>query len=346
MVMEMKSIKEKILKLQKHGMTGVSYMGPVFTMAALSKVIAIFLIARGFYYVGDFFGQFASILYSFIFPVFSMFVAYSIADKPGLIPGFVIGWLSSNTIGNIPRSGILGALIFSIIAGYVVKYAAEKIEFKDLYNSVVPTFIIPLITTILLVPVYLFFAGTIFNPLNMLLIKVVDSSGIIGQVIYSIITAVAIASDLGGPINKTAILFGTLLSAEMIIPMTAINLAIVIPPIGIGLSTIIDIFFKKHGVYDEDMKEMGKDSIKLGLIGISEGGLPFLYAKPKETSIVNMIGAVAGSVVAITLGAKQWLPIPAIWGWLMAENVPAYVIGLIVGVIVTAAGNVIIRLRD
>jgi PTS system fructose-specific IIC component len=275
-----------------------------------------------------------------------MFIAYSIADKPGLMPGLAAGWIASNSIGKLPDTGFFGTLILAFIAGFLVKFIAEKVKFKDLYNSTVPTFIIPLLSIVFLVLIHVFFIAPIFGSFNQVVIRLAKESGMLGQIIYAIITAAAVAADLGGPVNKTAILIGTPLSAEFIMPMTAINLAIVIPPLGIGLSTMIDRLFKKHGVYDEDMREEGKNAFNLGLIAISEGGLPFLYEKPKGTMIVNVIGSVTGSVIAVAMGAVFWYPIPSIWGWLFVENIPAYITGLAAGVLISAIGNVIIRLRE
>jgi PTS system fructose-specific IIC component len=342
----MKKIKQEFNKLQKHALAGISYMGPLFTIAAIAKFASIMFSKIGLTEIGIYSENISILLFSLILPVFSMFICYSIADKPGLMPGLAAGWLASNSIGSLPDTGFFGVLVLAFLTGYLVKNTAEKVKFKDLYNSVVPTFIIPLFTVILLIPVYFYLIAPIFGSINYAIINLVNYSGKGGQIIYAIITSAAIAADLGGPINKTAILFGTPLSAEFILPMTAINLAIIIPPIGIGVSTKIDKFLKRKSIYDEDMREMGMDALKLGLTGISEGGLPFLYEKPKGSMIINVIGSAAGAVVAVALGAVQWYPISAIWGLLLVQNIPAYIVGLIVGVIITSIGNIIIRVKD
>lgn len=342
----MENIKEKLYTLQKHAMMGISYMGPVFTIAALSKILAGECTKIGLLQISVYLNQLASMVYLFIIPIFSMFTSYSIADKPGIVPGFIAGWIAINGLGNSAGSGVLGVLVFTFITGYFVKFVSQKIKFKDLYNSIVPTFLVPLAATIFLPAVYLMFIGPVFAPVHNYIIELIRESGSTGQIIYAIITAAAISYDLGGPVNKTAILFSTLLAAVHVLPVTAINLAIVIPPVGIGLSTVIDRLFKKGGVYDDDMREMGKDSYKLGLIAISEGGLPFLYEKPKESLVVNITGSIIGAVIAVSLGAVQWYPISAIWGWFFVKNVPAYILGLAAGVLITAIGNVLIRMKD
>lgn len=342
----MKKIKQCLIVLQRHSIMGISYIGPLFTMAGIIKVSSNLLTYFGFIAAASYTELIAGFLFSLILPVFSMFIAYSIADKPGLIPGLASGYLASNSIGGYPDTGFFGTLALAVFVGYLVKYIVKKISFNDLYNSIVPTFLIPLISIFILLPLHLFLIVPIFGHFNQFFIYAVNVTGKAGQIVYAAVTAAAISADLGGPINKTAILFGTPLSSEFILPMTGINLAIVIPPIGIGLSTIIDKFFKKDGVYDEDARETGKVSAKLGAIGISEGGLTFLYEKPLKTMMVNIIGSVAGAVTAVFLGAVQWYPIPAVWGLLLVKNIPAYLIGLSVGVTITAVGNVIIRLKD
>jgi fructose PTS system EIIBC or EIIC component len=346
LVIFMKEIVQSLAKLRKHAMTGISYIGPLFTMAAIVKIAAEIFIKLHLNEIGMYIDNIALLLFSLILPVFSMFICYSIADKPGLIPGLAMGWIASNSIGDIPDSGFFGVLLLAFLTGFFIKFAAEKISFKDLYNSVVPVFIIPLLTVIVLIPIHILFIAPVFGSINLIIMRMVNQYGITGQIIYAVITAAAVASDLGGPINKTAILLGTPLSAEFILPMTAINLAIAIPPIGVGLASLAGRFLKISKIYDEDMEELGKDALKLGLIGISEGGLPFLYDKPRGSIIVNIIGSVSGAVIAVALGAVHWYPVSAIWGWLFVENLSAYIAGYAAGVIITALGNMIIRYKD
>lgn len=149
--------------------------------------------------------------------------------------------------------------------------------------------------------------------------------------------------DLGGPINKAAGAIAIGLAADQTFPLTARVLAIVIPPIGLGLSTIIDRFVVKRRVYPEDLRVAGGTSFILGFIAISEGGIPFMLRNPLITIPINVLGAVIGACTAVALGAVQWLPLPAVWGWPLVEHLPAYLLGLLVGVIFVAFTNIFTR---
>ncbi|MDR0926013.1 MAG: PTS fructose transporter subunit IIABC, partial [Hungatella sp.] len=132
-------------------------------------------------------------------------------------------------------------------------------------------------------------------------------------------------------------------ASDQVFPLTSRVLAIVIPPIGLGLATMLDRFVVKRRVFPADLRVVGGTSFLLGFLAISEGALPFMLRNPLITIPINMIGAIAGSCIAVALGAVQWLPLPAIWGWPLVENFAAYFIGLAVGALFIALANIFIR---
>ena len=96
-------------------------------------------------------------------------------------------------------------------------------------------------------------------------------------------------------------------------------------------------------MFDENLRVVGNTSILLGLIAISEGAIPFMLKNPLITIPINVIGAIIGSITAVMLGAVQWNPLPAIWGWPLVENLWAYILGLVVGCMFIALANIFIR---
>lgn len=361
--------KENFLKtLSTSVMTGISYMIPLLVAAGLMIGIATLLwsyalhlpvaeiadpkynTATGMVLYTHYLNVFGSMLLKFIYPIFGMFAAYSIADRTGLIAGFAGGLFAGGlhytffgiTDGVIP-SGFLGALVLGVLAGIIVKWLNEKIKVSKNLQAIKPMFLVPGISVLLVFILNYLLVQPVFGGINQLMTHWITSMSGSGSLVLSAIIAAATAFDLGGPINKAAGAIAIGLAADQTFPLTARVLAIVIPPIGLGLSTIIDRFVVKRRVYPEDLRVAGGTSFILGFIAISEGGIPFMLRNPLITIPINVLGAVIGACTAVALGAVQWLPLPAVWGWPLVEHLPAYLLGLLVGVIFVAFTNIFTR---
>ncbi|MGY3777974.1 fructose-specific PTS transporter subunit EIIC [Isobaculum melis] len=361
--------KKKGLKdeLMAAVMTGISYMIPLLVAAGLMLGIAklIWILALGMdpVTIGDaayndaggitgflhFLDAFGNMLFKFIYPVFAMFAAYSIADRTGLIAGFAGGIFAGGLHytfwgieGGIP-SGFLGALVLGLAAGYSSRFLNEKIRLSKNFSAMKPMFLIPGLSVLFIFILNLYVVDPVFGGLNQLIAKGIESMSGSGQLGLSAIIASATAFDLGGPVNKAAGAIAIGLSTDGIFPLTPRVLAIVIPPLGLGLSTMIDRYVVGRRVYPQDLRVAGGTSFLLGFLAISEGAIPFMLRNPLITIPINIIGAIVGSCTAVALGAVQWLPLPAIWGWPLVTNLPAYLIGLVAGVLVIAFGNILVR---
>jgi fructose PTS system EIIBC or EIIC component len=183
----------------------------------------------------------------------------------------------------------------------------------------------------------------VFGGLNALLSEWITAAQGAGNVVLASIIAAATAFDVGGPVNKAAGAIAIGLAADQIYPLTARVLSIVIPPIGLGLATVIDKYVVGRRVFDANLRVAGNTSLLLGFIAISEGAIPFVLRNPLITIPINIIGAILGSVTAVVLGAVQWYPLPAVWGWPLVENIWAYLIGMVVGAGFIAFANIFIR---
>ncbi|MGL4402606.1 MAG: fructose-specific PTS transporter subunit EIIC [Fusobacteriaceae bacterium] len=293
--------------------------------------------------------KFGGLIYKFMYPIFSAYLAFSIAGKTALVSGLVGGAFAGglhhtfwNMKGQVP-SGFFGAIILGIIAGYVSKIANDKIKVTKNLNAMKPMLIIPAISSIAILIANLYFVDPVFGALNKMLMEVIKATDASGAVLLSSIIAACTAFDLGGPINKAAGAIAIGLAADKIFPLTPRVLAIVIPPIGLGLATVIDKHIVGRRVFSDDLKVVGETSILLGFIAISEGAIPFMIQNPFITIPLNIIGAVLGAVTAVSLGAVQWLPLPAIWGWPLVTNFTAYFTGLTVGALFIAISNIFVR---
>ena len=126
-------------------------------------------------------------------------------------------------------------------------------------------------------------------------------------------------------------------------PPRSIAVAIVIPPIGLGLATLIDHRLTGKRLFSPQLYPQGKTAMFLAFMGISEGAIPFLLENPLATLPAYMAGAIAGAMTATALGAVQWFPESAIWAWPLVTNLGAYMLSIVVGAAITALLVVIIR---
>lgn len=359
-----KGVKEEIMAAV---MTGISYMIPLLVagglMLGIAKLIWVLVLgldpvtiaaneyatSGGLTQFLHYLDGFGNMLFKFIYPIFGMFAAYSIADRVGLVAGFAGGLFAAGLHytfwgidGGIP-SGFLGALVLGLAAGYTAKFLNEKIKVHKNFNAIKPMFLIPGISVLVIFILNLYVIDPVFGSLNQAIANAIISMSGSGQLALSAIIAATTAFDLGGPINKAAGAIAIGLAADEIFPLTARVLAIVIPPLGLGLSTMIDRFVVKRRVYPQDLRVVGGTSFLLGFLAISEGAIPFMLRNPFITIPINIVGAVVGSCTAVSLGAVQWLPLPAIWGWPLVTNLPAYLTGLVVGVLIIAFLNIFVR---
>ncbi|WP_251862225.1 fructose-specific PTS transporter subunit EIIC [Clostridium sp. Marseille-Q2269] len=359
--------KQSILsEMTQSIMTGISYMIPIIVAAGLMMGIAK-LGAMGFGIVNEignakyavspnqiikilhYLDAYGSMIFKFMYPIFSAYVAYSIADRGGLLSGFIGGAFATGlhytfweVKGGIP-SGFLGALVLGLVAGYVSKLVNEKIKLSKNFAAMKPMFFIPAISVLAVFFINFYIVDPVFGSLNLWLKNTIQSASGAGTYSLCMIIAAATAFDLGGPINKAAGAIAIGLAADHIFPLTARVLSIVIPPMGLGLATILDKYIVKRRVFDENLRFTGRTSLLLGFLAISEGAIPFMLKNPLITIPINIIGAMIGSVVAVALGAVQWNPLPAIWGWPLVENLWAYLVGLLSGVLFIALTNIFVR---
>ncbi len=347
-------------------LTGISYMIPVIVAAGLMIGIAK-LASMPFGLVNEIndikyatspnelfvilhhLDKFGGMIFKFMYPIFGAFVAYALADRVGIVSGFIGGVFAAGLHytfwgieGGIP-SGFFGALILGLAAGYISKYLNEKIKLSKNLQAMKPMLIIPAISVLSIFFLNFYIVDPVFGGLNALLRGWIEAAQGSGNVVLASIIAAATAFDLGGPINKAAGAIAIGLAADHIYPLTARVLAIVIPPIGLGLATVIDKYVVGRRVFDENLRVAGNTSLLLGFIAISEGAIPFMLRNPLITIPINIIGAILGAVTAVLLGAVQWYPLPAIWGWPLVENVWAYLVGLAVGALFIAFANIFVR---
>ncbi len=333
--------------VKQHILTGVSYIIPV--VIAASVIMGIARIGGMFFDVTDIWdasyaesGGLLSFFHTLdglggtalglMLPILAGFIAYSIAEKPGLASGFTGGMIASN-IG----AGFFGALFAGLFAGYITRYLVRKIKIKGAAASVGPVFLIPVGSVLATVLVTNYVIGVPFTAFNTFLEVTLSNMSGTSSIVMALILGAMVGFDLGGPVNKAAVVTAMgLIESGLYLPNTAVQVAIIIPTLGYGIATIL-----KGEKFSSGYKNAGSASFIMGIVGISEGAIPFTLANPKKLVIFNMLGCAVGAAVAVGLGAVNQIPISGIYGWLLVEKWPVYVVGILIGSMIVAIGAII-----
>ncbi|RBP58739.1 fructose-specific PTS system IIC-like component [Alkalibaculum bacchi] len=319
---------ELLKDTRKHLVTGVSYMLPFVVAGGVLLALSVMLsgtpsapesgILKDIWDIGV--GGM-----SLFVPIMGGFIAFSMVDRPGIAPG-AIGAYLANSIG----AGFLGGMLAGILAGIVVYYL-KRIKVPPIMRSIMPIFIIPLVGTFVVGGLIVWVLGIPIAALMTALTTWLSGMSGTSKIVLGIILGSMIAFDMGGPLNKVAFGFAVGLVATNPQVMAAVGVAICTPPLGLALATFIAP--KK---FTTEEKESGKAAIIMGLIGITEGAIPFAAADPLRVIPSIMVGGAAGSVTSLLLNAANHAP----WGgWIVlpvVENIFGYIIATIVGVVVTA----------
>lgn len=366
-------------EVSKHLMTGISYMIPVLIMGGLvgafSQIIPYVYLGLSpdvsildAINSGNFTGlnfsllklaqlmqSFGFTLFGFAIPLFAAFTAFSIGGKTAFATGFIGGYIAVKPIATLllvdgkwkevapVPSGFLGAIIIAFTIGYFVKFLNEKIQLSKNWLAFKTTFLIPMISAIVTMILMIYVITPFGGLVNEWIKAVLESAGKSGQYMYAFILSATTAFDLGGPVNKAAGFVALGFTTDKILPVTARNIAIVTPSIGLGLSTLLDKILVRRRVYDKQFYEAGKTSIFLAFMGISEGAIPFALERPMFTIPLYVVGSIIGAMTGVTLGAVQWFPESAIWAWPLITNIFPYILGIAVGSLFIAIVNIYYR---
>ena len=325
----MKDIVKIFKEIRQHLMTGVSHMIPFVIAGGILLSLAVVLGGKGSVPENPILKDIFDIGvagFELMIPMLAAYIGYSIAGRSALAPAAIAG-----LVGNKIGAGFLGALFAGIIGGIVVFYL-KKIKVPDVFRSIMPIFVMPLIGTFITAGIMMWVIGKPIANVTVLLTEWLQNMSGTNTILLAVILGMMIAFDMGGPVNKVAFSFMILSVSEQIYTIPAmIGVAICVPPIGLGISTLIAP--KK---YSDEEKETGKAAILMGLVGVTEGAIPFAAANPLRVIPALMAGAACGSVTAGLLGAK----LSSSWGGLIVlptvENKIGYIIAVLVGASVTA----------
>jgi len=323
--------------IYKHLMTGVSYMLPFVVAGGI--LIALAFALGGIYVFKDsnqgtlgwaLFQIGAKSAFALMVPILAGFIAFSIADRPGITPGMVGGMLAAST-----GAGFLGGIIAGFFAGYTTDWLNRHIKLHRHLEGLKPVLILPVLGSLLVGLLMIFVVGT---PCAHILTAVGDwLKGMQGSsaILLGALIGAMMAFDMGGPINKSAYTFCTgLLASQVYTPMAAAMAAGMTPPLGIALATML---FANR--FTKDEREAGKAAAVLGISFITEGAIPFAARDPLRVIPALMVGSAITGALSMTMGCELHVPHGGIFVLPIPDAVSHlgfYVLSLIIGTVVTA----------
>ncbi|RNM10190.1 PTS fructose transporter subunit IIBC [Dickeya undicola] len=316
----------------RHLLTGVSYMLPMVVAGGLCIALSFVFGITAFKEEGTLAAALMKIgggsAFALMVPVLAGYIAFSIADRPGLTPGLVGGMLAVST-----GAGFLGGIIAGFLAGYLARAISNHVTLPQSMSALKPILIIPLVATLITGLIMIYVVGTPVAKILTGLTGWLQSMGTANAVILGAILGGMMCTDMGGPVNKVAYVFGTtLLSSQVYAPMAAVMAAGMVPPLAMGLATFIAA--KK---FTANEREGGKAAVVLGLCFISEGAIPYAARDPMRVLPCCILGGALTGAISMAIGAKLMAPHGGLFVLLIPGAITpvlGYLLSIIAGTVV------------
>ncbi|MFD5397532.1 fructose-specific PTS transporter subunit EIIC [Streptomyces sp. NPDC127097] len=338
-------------RLRKWLMTGVSYMVPFVAAGGLLIALAFAIggytinkapsVAEHFLWTESaswaaLLFQIGSVAFGFLVPVLAGFIAYGMADRPGLVPGFVGGAIALTI-----NAGFLGGLIAGLLAGAVVM-AIQRVRIPPVLRGIMPVVVIPLISAAIVG--FLMFL-VIGKPIAALQKGLTDwLSGLTGAnaIILGVILGLMMCFDLGGPLNKVAYAFavGGLANPNegSLKVMAAVMAAGMVPPLAMALATTV-----RGRLFTKAERENGKAAWVLGASFITEGAIPFAAADPLRVIPSAMAGGAVTGALSMAFGCTLRAPHGGIFVVPLIGQPFLYLLAIAAGVGVSTALVILLK---
>ena len=332
--------KAVLKEIQKSFLSGVSFMMPAVVAGGIMLAISLATgdkTETGVVVTNQLMKQINVLgkgAFAMMIPILGGYISYTIAGKPGLAPGMILGYIANNPVnvnGVDVKSGFLGAMLLGVGAGYLVKWM-KGWKVSKTVKTILPILFIPTISIFVLGLIYIYvIAGPLsifMNGLTSIMSSLNGSSAILLAIFIGLFGEV----DMGGPITKSVSMFTLALMNEGIYePNGMFRIAVAVPPLGIFLATR---FFKNK--FNQGDKDTAVAAGIMGLIGITEGAIPFAVADMKRVLPSTMIGTAVGCVVGAIGKVKCYVPHGGFVVLPVVENKLWFVAAIIIGSCVTA----------
>jgi PTS system fructose-specific IIC component len=325
--------KQEKTGVYKHLLTGVSFMLPMVVagglLIALSFVFGIHAaeepgtLAAALKQIG------AGAAFQLMVPLLAGYIAYSIADRPGLAPG-MIGGLLASTLG----AGFIGGIIAGFLAGYSAWAVNRYAKLPPSLEALKPILIIPLLASAFTGLVMIYVVGQPVAAMLAGLTHFLDTMGTANAVLLGVLLGAMMCVDLGGPINKASYAFSVgLLASSSGAPMAATMAAGMVPPIGMGIASFI-----ARRKFAQSEREAGKAALVLGLCFISEGAIPFAAKDPLRVIPASIAGGALTGALSMYFGCKLMAPHGGLFVLLIPNAINhalLYLLAIVAGSLVT-----------
>lgn len=318
----------------KHLMTGVSYMLPIVVAGGLTIALAF---ALGGIYAGDQEGTIAAALsligggtaFTLFVAVLSGFIAFSIADRPGIAPG-LIGGMLAHSLG----AGFLGGIVSGFLAGYFTRFVNNRLRLPANLEGLKPVLILPFLSTVVVGLSMIYVIAPPVQAINNAMTAWLNGLQGTNAVVLGVILGAMMAFDMGGPVNKAAYTFAVgLLASEVYTPMAAVMAAGMTPPLGLALAAWL---FKER--FDAEEREARGPALVLGISFITEGAIPFAAKDPFRVIPALMLGSAVTGALTMVGGVQLLVPHGGIFAVLIpgaVTNLPLYAAAIAAGTAVT-----------
>ncbi|MET3078101.1 PTS fructose transporter subunit IIBC [Pantoea leporis] len=325
----------------RHLLTGVSYMLPMVVAGGLSIALSFAFGITAFKEPGTLAAALMQIgggsAFALMVPVLAGFIAFSIADRPGLTPGLIGGMIATSI-----NAGFLGGIIAGFIAGYAAKMLSSKVKLPQSMEALKPILIIPLVASLITGLLMIYVVGKPVAGIMTGLTTWLANMGTANAVLLGAILGGMMCTDMGGPVNKVAYAFGVgLLSSQTYAPMAAIMAAGMVPPLAMGLATLV-----ARRKFNKGQQEGGKAALVLGLCFISEGAIPFAARDPMRVLPCCIIGGAVTGAISMAIGAKLMAPHGGLFVLLIPGAITpvlGYLLAIVIGTAVAGLGYAILK---
>ncbi len=325
----------------RHLLTGVSYMLPMVVAGGLSIALSFAFGITAFKEQGTLAAALMQIgggsAFALMVPVLAGFIAFSIADRPGLTPGLIGGMIATSI-----NAGFLGGIIAGFIAGYAAKLISGKVKLPQSMEALKPILIIPLFASLITGLLMIYVVGKPVAGIMNGLTHWLANMGTANAVLLGAILGGMMCTDMGGPVNKVAYAFGVgLLSSQTYAPMAAIMAAGMVPPLAMGLATLV-----ARRKFNKGQQEGGKAALVLGLCFISEGAIPFAARDPMRVLPCCIVGGATTGAISMAIGAKLMAPHGGLFVLLIPgaiTPVVGYLMAIIIGTAIAGLSYAVLK---
>ncbi|WP_313445465.1 PTS fructose-like transporter subunit IIB [Pseudomonas sp.] len=325
----------------KHLLTGVSFMLPMVVAGGLLIALSFVFGIEAYKEPGTLPAALMQIggeaAFKLMVPLLAGYIAWSIADRPGLAPG-MIGGLLASTLG----AGFIGGIVAGFLAGYSAKAIARWARLPSSLDALKPILIIPLLASLFTGLVMIYVVGQPVAAMLVGLTHFLDSMGTTNAILLGLLLGGMMCVDLGGPINKAAYAFSVgLLASSSYAPMAATMAAGMVPPIGLGIAT-----FLARRKFAQSEREAGKAALALGLCFISEGAIPFAAKDPLRVIPASVAGGALTGALSMYFGCKLMAPHGGLFVLLIPNAINhalLYLLAIVAGSLLTAVVYALIK---